>query len=345
MINQIVNAARNAKCSDIHLAVGNRCMLRLNGALVPAPFSLSDEQIQQLILSLCSKEQLALLSEGSDIDFAFQTPEGFRQRVNIYQQQGRISAAIRLLNDNIPTLADLHLPESIQMLAEQPRGLVLVTGPTGSGKSTTLAAMIDHINQMRACHILTIEDPIEYLHTDKLAMIHQREIGRDVRSFSDALRAALREDPDVILVGEMRDFETISAAVTAAETGHLVLSTLHTTGASQTVDRIVDVCPPQAQQQMRGQLSTVLKGVVTQALLPLESGTGRTVATEILLGTDAVLNLIRENKSYQLTSCMQSGGSSGMHTFDSDLSMLLRRGLISKATALEWAFSPRDLMI
>ncbi|MEG0833272.1 MAG: PilT/PilU family type 4a pilus ATPase, partial [Oscillospiraceae bacterium] len=253
--------------------------------------------------------------------------------------------AVRLLSDTIPSIAQLGLPPIVTSLADQPRGLVLVTGPTGSGKSTTLAAMIDHINSKKAVHILTIEDPVEYLHFDKLSRIHQRELGHDVGSFAEALRSSLREDPDVILVGEMRDFETISAAVTAAETGHLVLSTLHTTGASQTIDRIVDVCPPQSQQQMRIQLSTILKGVVTQALIPTADGLGRAVATEILLGSDAVLNLIRESKSYQLTSCMQSGGALGMHTFDSDLSRLVREKRITKQMALNWAFSPRDLNI
>ena len=345
MILEIVQAARQAKCSDVHLTVGKPCVFRSNGRLIPAPFELSAEDTQRAILSLCSEEQLARLEHGEDLDFAFALPGGERQRANIYHQQGNLAAAIRLLNDTIPTLEALHLPDAVRKLANEPRGLILVTGPTGSGKSTTLAAMIDLINRTKPVHILTVEDPVEYLYKDHLATIHQREVGRDVGSFSGALRSALREDPDVILVGEMRDFETISAAVTAAETGHLVLSTLHTNGAAQTVDRIVDVCPPEAQQQMRVQLSTVLKGVVTQALLPLASGAGRIVATEILLGTDAVLNLIREKKSYQLATCMQSGAAFGMHTFDADLTQLCRRGLITRETAAEWAFAPRDLLL
>lgn len=344
MILDLVKSARQAGGSDIHLTVGRPCMFRINGMLVPAPFSPDPSQTEAEILSLCSEEQRQILKNGDDLDFAFQLETGERQRVNIYRQNGALACAVRLLNDRIPTLEELRLPDSLRRLAELPRGLILVTGPTGSGKSTTLAAMIDHINSTRPVHILTIEDPVEYIYTDKRAMVHQREVGRDVGSFAGALRSALREDPDVILVGEMRDYETISAAVTAAETGHLVLSTLHTTGASQTVDRIVDVCPAGAQQQVRSQLSTVLRGVVTQALLPKSTG-GRIVATEILLGTDAVCNLIRESRSYQLSTCMQSGGQLGMHTFDADLTELCRRGMITRETALEWAFAPNDLLV
>ncbi|MEG1757872.1 MAG: PilT/PilU family type 4a pilus ATPase [Oscillospiraceae bacterium] len=343
-IDDIVIKARGLGCSDIHFTVGKPCLFRRNGLLESSGFTMTPEETQQLIFSICSEAQKLRVLGGADLDFAFVT-SAFRQRANIFHQQGLLACAVRLLSDTIPSIAQLGLPPIVTSLADQPRGLVLVTGPTGSGKSTTLAAMIDHINSKKAVHILTIEDPVEYLHFDKLSRIHQRELGHDVGSFAEALRSSLREDPDVILVGEMRDFETISAAVTAAETGHLVLSTLHTTGASQTIDRIVDVCPPQSQQQMRIQLSTILKGVVTQALIPTADGLGRAVATEILLGSDAVLNLIRESKSYQLTSCMQSGGALGMHTFDSDLSRLVREKRITKQMALNWAFSPRDLNI
>ncbi|MEG0750822.1 MAG: PilT/PilU family type 4a pilus ATPase [Oscillospiraceae bacterium] len=344
MLNNIVKAAREMGCSDVHFTVGRPCVFRLHGNLMEAPVQPDLDQTENIIRSMCGKAQLEALENGRDLDFAFESPEGERQRVNVFRAMDRLCASIRLLNDRVPSLDELGLPDKIRQLAELPRGLVLVTGPTGSGKSTTLAAMIDCINHSKSTHILTIEDPIEYLHSDKLATVHQREIGRDVGSFAGALRSALREDPDVILVGEMRDFETISAAVTAAETGHLVLSTLHTTGAAQTIDRIVDVCPPQAQHQMRSQLSTVLKGVVTQALLPSLKG-GRVVATELLLGTDAVLNLIREGKTFQLTSCMQSGAAIGMHTFDSDLMRLVRAKQISDETAREWAFAPKDLVI
>ena len=261
----------------------------------------------------------------------------------MFCQQGRAAATLRLLNDSIPTLAQLGLPPVLEKLAEEPRGLILVTGPTGSGKSTTLAAMIDHINATRPDHILTIEDPIEYVYTGKQSIIHQREVGRDVPSFAAALRSALREDPDVILVGEMRDYETISAAVTAAETGHLVMSTLHTIGAAQTIDRIIDVCPAGAQNQIRSQLASVLRGVITQQLLPLSTGQGRCAATEILVGTDAVANLIREDKCYQVGTVMQSGAAMGMHTLNGDLSRLVMTGRITAEAALRCSPNKSDL--
>ncbi|MDO4566609.1 MAG: type IV pilus twitching motility protein PilT [Oscillospiraceae bacterium] len=345
LLTEIVENARKLGCSDIHLTVGRPCLLRLNGRLLESPLQPEPSKTRELILSLCSEQQLEELQQGVDLDFAFQTPSGNRQRLNIFSSLGSLSASIRLLNDYIPTLDELRLPPILKRLADLPRGLVLVTGPTGSGKSTTLASMIDLINTNKRLHILTIEDPVEYLHRDKKSLVHQRELGRDMPSFASALRSALREDPDVILVGEMRDYETISAAVTAAETGHLVFSTLHTTGASQTIDRIVDACPPEAQHQMRSQLSTVLKGVVTQALLPTADGNGRIAATEILVGTDAVLNLIRESKTFQLPSIMQSGASVGMHTFDNCLTQLARSGAINRETALEWAFAPQDILL
>lgn len=240
-------------------------------------------------------------------------------------------------------MEQLGLPPVLKKLADEPRGLILVTGPTGSGKSTTLASMIDYINQNRSDHILTIEDPIEYVYKSKKALIHQREVGSDVTSFAAALRSALREDPDVILVGEMRDYETISAAVTAAETGHLVMSTLHTIGAAQTIDRIIDVCPPGAQSQIRGQLSTVLRGVITQQLLPLATGRGRCAATEILVGSDAVCNLIRENKCFQIPSVLQSGAALGMHSLNGDLARLVDCGKITREAALRCSTDKKDL--
>lgn len=342
-IQDLVACGRQNGCSDIHLTVGAPvpCALRRDGALFPAPFSLDSGEAEALIRALAEGERPEGLCRGEDMDFAFALPQG-RQRVNIFWQQGHPAAAVRLLSDHIPTLEELSLPPVLGQLADSPRGLILVTGPTGSGKSTTLAAMIQRINRSRPAHILTVEDPVEYLYTPELATVHQREVGRDVPSFAAALRSALREDPDVILVGEMRDYETISAAVTAAETGHLVLSTLHTTGAAQTIDRIVDVCPPQAQSQMRSQLSAILRGVVTQQLLPRVGG-GRIAATEVLVGTDAVLNLIRENKCHQLDTPMQAGAAQGMHTLNADLANLARRGVIDRQTALQASTSPANL--
>ena len=263
--------------------------------------------------------------------------------MNVFYQQGRAAATLRLLNDSIPTLEELALPPVLTKLADEPRGLILVTGPTGSGKSTTLAAMIDHINKTRSDHIITIEDPIEYVYQGRCSLIHQREVGADARSFASALRSALREDPDVILVGEMRDYETISAAVTAAETGHLVMSTLHTIGAAQTIDRIIDVCPAGAQNQIRGQLAAVLRGVITQQLLPLAGGRGRCAATEILVGTDAVANLIREGKCYQIPSILQSGAALGMHSLNADLARLVSTGRITREAAERCATDKSDL--
>jgi twitching motility protein PilT len=310
---------------------------------VPGPFTGTREQYRALILSMLSEYQTEELSLGKDLDFSFEEADGQRFRVNVYRQQNELAAAIRILRNDIPSLADLRLPPVIRQLAEQPRGIVLVTGPTGSGKSTTLAAMIDYINETRKAHIITVEDPIEYIHKSKNCLVHQREVHRDVASFADALRSAMREDPDVILVGEMRDYETISAAVTAAETGHLVFSTLHTTGAAQTLDRIVDVYPSHSQGMIRSQLSGVLRGVITQTLVPLADRSGRTVATEILIGTDAVLNIIREGKYHQLGSTMQSNAAVGMHTLAGDLADLVRKGLITKETALVSAGNRMEL--
>ena len=342
-IDALIAIAREQGCSDIHLTEGMPVSLRLHGSLVPCSAALEQGQVREMILSLCDARRKEALERGEDQDFAWQAPDGTRQRVNIYRHRLGLAAAIRLLSDHIPTLAELNLPPAVQQLADQPRGLILLTGPTGSGKSTTLAAMIDHLSRTRPAHILTVEDPIEYVFAQNRAMVHQREVGENVPSFASALRSALREDPDIILVGEMRDYETISTAVTAAETGHLVLSTLHTTGAAQTIDRIVDTCPPQGQQQMRTQLSLILRGVITQQLLPLASGGGRTVATEILIGTDAVGNLIRENKCHQLGTLMQSGGAQGMHTLSASLAALVRQGKITREIALQYAADAGDL--
>ena len=311
-------------------------MFRIDGVLREAPVQYDADATRALIESMLDEaHREALDLHRLDADFAIAAPDGTRSRVNVFYQQGKISATLRLLNDEIPTMEQLGLPPVLKKLADEPRGLILVTGPTGSGKSTTLASMIDYINQNRSDHILTIEDPIEYVYKSKKALIHQREVGSDVTGFAAALRSALREDPDVILVGEMRDYETISAAVTAAETGHLVMSTLHTIGAAQTIDRIIDVCPPGAQSQIRGQLSTVLRGVITQQFLPL--------ATEILVGSDAVCNLIRENKCFQIPSVLQSGAALGMHSLNGDLARLVDCGKITREAALRCSTDKKDL--
>lgn len=329
---KLLKAAREQGCSDIHVSEGLGIAARLHGKLKPWDAHSEAEERRDIIEEMCRACEAGDPYAG-DLDFALELEDGTRHRVNVYRDRTGLSAAIRLLNDHIPSLAELDLPDVLGRLAEEPRGLILVTGPTGSGKSTTLAAMIDHISKIRSGHIITVEDPIEYVFDQNKCMIHQREVGESVDSFAGALRSALREDPDIILVGEMRDYETISTAVTAAETGHLVLSTLHTTGAAQTIDRIVDTCPPETQQQMRNQLSTILRGIITQSLLPNAMGDGRIAATEILLGTDAAGNLIRENKCYQLNNVMQSGMALGMHTLGNDLARLVRTGRITLETA------------
>ncbi len=340
---QIVTEARRFGCSDVHLTPTLNPVFRKDGDILESPIQLNSEEIEQVILSMLTAEQKGLIFEGQDLDFANELPTGERQRVNVYKQNGKLAAAIRLLNNHIPTLEELKLPDVIRTFAEEPRGLVLVTGPTGSGKSTTLAAMINHINETRKGHIVTIEDPVEYVHRHKKSIVHQREVGEDTPNFASALRSSLREDPDVILVGEMRDLETISAAVTAAETGHLVLSTLHTTGASSTVDRIIDVFPPHSQGQIRIQLAGVLKGIVSQQLVPLAVGEGRTAAFEILVATDGILNQIREGKTHHLTSSMQTSGKSGMCTLNRYLAQLIKSGQITREEALKKTDDKRDL--
>lgn len=342
-IHELVINARARKCSDVHISSGLPTVFRINGKLIDCGFDIQPNEAENMIFSLLNEKQKKELDSGNDVDFAFETHDGYRQRVNVFRYKGKYAATIRLLNDYIPSLSELNLPDVLQSLADEPRGLILVTGPTGSGKSTTLAAMIDHINHTRSEHILTVEDPIEYVYKQDKATIHQREVGQDVSSFAAALRSALREDPDIILVGEMRDYETISAAVTAAETGHLVMSTLHTIGAAQTIDRIIDSCPSEKQGQIRTQLASIIKGVITQSLIPKTDGTGRIAATEILVGTDAACNLIRENKCHQLNTVMQSGRTLGMHTLNNDLARLVTTGLITRENALRVSPDKSDL--
>lgn len=341
-MQRIIQTGRQLEASDVHISEGLPMMFRIDGTLVEAPIQMGREETAQTILSMLNGEQKERLDAGQDLDFPVELPGGERQRVNVFRQQNKLAATIRLLNNHIPNLQELNLPPVLQKLAQEPRGLILVTGPTGSGKSTTLAAMIDYINTSRAEHIITVEDPIEYVYERKRSLIHQRETGRDVGNFAAALRSALREDPDIILVGEMRDYETISAALTAAETGHLVLSTLHTTGAAQTIDRIIDACPSSSQNQVRTQLAGVLKGIVTQCLIPKQTG-GRIAATEILLGTDAAMNLVRENKCHQLGSVMQSGKALGMHSLNSELARYVANGTISRDKAYQYSNDRKDL--
>jgi len=343
-INELLTKARAERASDVHITAQRNPLFRIDGILHETQYLLSISEKHEMILSLLTDKQRKNVENTIDVDTSYETDDGLRYRVNVFYQQQQIAAAIRLLNENIPTFDELGLPDSLRLLADEPRGLILVTGPTGSGKSTTLAAMVDYVNSKKACHILTIEDPVEYVYKQKMALIHQRNVGEDVNSFSDALKSAMREDPDVILVGEMRDFETISAAITAAETGHLVLSTLHTTGAAMTIDRIIDVFPPHSQQQIRTQLSSVLRGVITQTLLPKASGTGRVAAFEIMIGTDAVSTLIRESKGHQLNSIIQTSSRQGMILLDDYLASLVRNGTVRKETALDKASNRTEFL-
>lgn len=342
-IDQIIKFARDNKCSDIHLTYNLQPVYRRNGSIFVGRFSFSSKEIESAILSMLADEHKKLVDKGEDIDFCYTVEGKQRQRVNIYYQKGRLCAALRVLNDDIPTISDLNLPPAIERLANLHNGLVLVTGATGSGKSTTLAAMIDYINTKRRCHILTFEDPIEYVHQHKNSIIHQREVGVDVPSYELALKSALREDPDVILLGEMRDLETISAAITAAETGHLVLSTLHTTGAANTIDRIIDVFPDAGKSQVRIQLAGVLRGVVTQQLVPLVDDSGRCAAFEILLVNDAVSSLIREGKCFQINSILQTNTRDGMCSLNNNLGKLVREGKISFESAWEKSTNKEEL--
>lgn len=334
-VNEILDEARLVKASDLHFTVGLPPIVRLNGDI--KKFSKYPDMTEPLIVGIINQittvKQKQAIQQGHDVDFAYVSTSGQRHRVNVYRQRGYHAVALRLLLNEIPTLKELNMPPLLGEFALRPRGLVLVTGPTGSGKSTTLAAMIDHINRQRNCHILTIEDPIEYVHNNKQSMITQREVGVDVDSFAGALRSSLREDPDVILVGEMRDFETINAAVTAAETGHLVLSTLHTTAAADTLDRIVDVYPSHSQGQIRSQLSNVLVGIVSQTLLPTADKKGRCAALELLKATDAVCALIREGKIFQIPNSIATGRSEGMFSLDQHLAQLVHNGKVTEDVA------------
>ena len=342
-IEELVSKALQENCSDIHITVGTNVAFRKYGKLEILEPMLDPTESEEMIMSLMSTEQQTKAMAGNDLDFSVMAPNGSRMRVNIYHQRNHLAASIRLLRDAVPTMEELNLPQAVKDFAKLTRGLVLVTGPTGSGKTTTLSAILSHINNNEAKHIITVEDPIEYIYPHAKCMVHQREVGKDVDSFSTALRSALREDPDIIFVGEMRDYETISAAITAAETGHLVLATLHTTTAAQTIERIIDACPPHGQNQIRIQLASVIKGIVTQQLVTSETGDGVELATEVLVGTDAIANLIRENKCHQIPGTLQSGQNLGMHTMNSSLQELYMYRKISREDALNYSPNPKEL--
>jgi twitching motility protein PilT len=343
-ILDLLKVAVEKKASDLHITVAVPPVLRINGHLERMDEkNLSPQDTITLVQELLTDEQIVELKEKGEIDLSFSYPGLGRFRVNIYKQRGSYGMAFRTVALNIPTIDDLGFPLVLKELAKKQRGLILVTGPTGSGKSTTLASMIDYINRERSAHILTLEDPIEYLHKHNKSIVNQREIGNDSHSFSKALRAALRQDPDVILVGEMRDLETISIAITAAETGHLVLSTLHTIGAAKTIDRIIDIFPSHQQQQIKVQLSSVIEGIISQQLLEKSDGQGRVAALEIMIATSAIRNLIREGKSHQLQTNIQTGSKFGMQTMDNAILDLCNRGLIDRKTALTYAVDRESL--
>ncbi len=334
-IQEILTYAHNAKASDVHLTVGLPPLIRVNGNLMATKFpKLLPEDTQKLAEEILTPYRKKELTQKGESDFSYAIKGMGRFRVNVFRQRGTLALALRMIPMDVPSIDDLNLPEVLKELAIKKRGLILVTGPTGSGKSTTLAAMIDYINKNKNSHILTLEDPIEYLHRHGKSMINQREIGSDSLKYVDALRAALRQDPDVILIGEMRDLETISTAVTAAETGHLVLSTLHTIGAVQTVDRIIDVFPPEQQQQIRIQLSAVLEGVISQQLIQKADKSGRVAALEIMLNNAAIRNHIRDGKTHQLISDIQMGKKQGMICMDEAIMRLCKTGQITYEDAL-----------
>ena len=344
-IDELLTVMVERDASDLHITAGSPPVIRVNGRLerLLDYEKLTPEETRALIYRIISTEQQKNLETRRSLDFAHSIPGLARFRVNAYFQRESIAAAFRMIPARIRTLQELNMPTQLYDLADNPRGLVLVTGPTGSGKSTTLASLLDHVNKSRHEHILTIEDPIEFLHWHGTCIVNQRELGPDATTFADALRAALREDPDVILVGEMRDLETISTALTAAETGHLVFATLHTQSAPQTIDRVIDVFPAEQQGQIRVQLASTLQGVVTQNLVPTADGRGRVAALEILIPDDAVRNLIRQAKIEQVYSVMQTNTSRGMMTMEQSLADLVQRRVISSDLAFSRSSRPDQL--
>ena len=334
----LISTAIESGASDLHLSVGVPPCMRISGAIVRMDAEiLMPKDIEEIAFSIMDERHRAVLEKAGEVDFAYSIRSLGRFRVNAFRQRGSLSMVARILNLKIPAPEELGIPQSVIEMTDKRRGLVLVTGATGSGKSTTLASLLDLINRKRDDHIITLEDPIEYLHKHNKSIVNQREMGSDSIDYSSALRAALRQDPDVILVGEMRDLETISTAVTAAETGHLVFSTLHTNGAANTVDRIIDVFPPHQQQQIRTQLSDVLQCVISQQLIPKKSGKGRVAAFEVMLANNAIRNHIREAKTYQIPTVMQTSAKLGMKTMDDALYELCMKGEITEENALLYA--------
>ena len=343
-IEVLLEEVLRRKASDLHIQVGMPPMLRVDGALLPVAGSpaITEEAIEALIFSVLDEEQKQILIKDKEFDFSFAFGDLGRFRANVFHERGNLAIALRLIPNEILTIEQLGLPSVVNNFANYPRGFVLVTGPTGSGKSTTLAAMIHKINQEQARHIITVEDPIEYTHKSLKSIVVQREVHYDTFSFSGALRSALREDPDVVLIGEMRDLETIASAITIAETGHLVFATLHTNSASQSVDRMIDVFPPHQQQQVRSELSNILMAICSQTLIPVIGG-GRIAAAEILIVTPAVRNIIREGKSHQLEAVIQTGGEFGMQSMDNTLVGLIKAGTITYDEARTHAVDLNEL--
>lgn len=333
-IRELLEKAYEEHASDLHIIVNSPPILRIGGELHPVGgYPLSRVDTENMAKDLIPESLWEHFIEQGEVDFNYELEGKSRFRLNAYHQRNSISIAIRTIPATIPTIADLNLPKTLEDLMDKPQGLVLVTGPTGSGKSTTLAAMINYINRNFAKHIITLEDPIEYVHQHIKSIINQREVGTDTKSFANGLRASLRQDPDIILVGEMRDLETISTAITAAETGHLVLATLHTSSAAQTIDRIIDVFPPHQQRQIRLQVSNVLQGIISQRLFPVREGGGRVAATEILINTPSVANLIRNEKIHQIQNVLQTSRAQGMHTLEMSIQSLVKNGTISYESA------------
>lgn len=355
-IDELLHIVVDKNCSDLHICAQSEPVIREDGALKRLNYEkFTPQQTQRMLYEIIADDAIQRFETTLELDFSYALPmpismrrEGgpttrARFRVNMYRDRGAVAAAFRLISSRIPTVRELNLPPILEALTEKPRGLILVTGPTGSGKSTSLAAMIHHINTGRAVHIITIEDPIEYLHSHKLSVINQRELGGDTKSFSNALRASLREDPDVLLVGEMRDTETIALAITAAETGHLVFATLHTNNAAESMDRMIDVFPPGQQEQIRVQLANNIQAVISQQLLPRASGPGRIPAVEIMIATPAIRNLVRENKTHQIASMIQTSGSIGMMTMDQCLRDIYSKGLVTLEEAMLRAMNVEEL--